>query len=293
MQDPRNPPDAAANLPRQATLHDFGAALRRRREQLRLTLDALAAATGISKPYLSNIETARAPGPPSEEKLDKLAAALGLQPASLQAAADWLRTPGSVRALLGQLEAGATVARRPDGTVDLDAAVNQKPTSPSSPQPAGPVAGALSLRGIPIINKVAAGRAGEFGDLDYPVNIADDYLPAPDLPPGAGGPSAMLPGTFAVRVSGDSMTPDYQDGDLVVVTPEDPKDGDDCLVRLGARENFATTLKRIFFEKDGDTIVRLRLVPLNPAHATWKVNAEEVTGLYPVLYKVTPMRRRN
>jgi repressor LexA len=273
------------------SLPQLGAAIRLRRLAKRLTLDDLARATGISKPYLSNIETARAPGPPSEEKLDRLAAALGLEPASLQAAADWLRTPDSVRALLGQLEAGAAVARRPDGTVDLDAAVHQKRST--APAPAEHIAGAFALRGIPIINKVAAGRAGEFGDLDYPVNIADDYLPSPDLPPVAGGPSAMLPGTFAVRVSGDSMIPDYQDGDLVVVTPEDPKDGDDCLVRLGARENFATTLKRIYFEKDGETIVRLRLVPLNPAHATWKVNAEEVTGLYPVLYKVTPMRRRN
>src|SRR4051812_40348866 len=56
------------NWERPASLASFGAALRRRREGLGLTLDALARATGISKPYLSNIETARAPGPPSEEK---------------------------------------------------------------------------------------------------------------------------------------------------------------------------------------------------------------------------------
>ena len=256
-------------MPRAATLEALGAALRHRRETLGLTLDALTAITAISKPYLSNIETARAPGPPSEEKLTKLAAALKIDEPSLQAAADWLRTPASVRDLLQQLEHAQESLAHPARRLGI--------------------AGALPVRGVPVINKVAAGRATDFGDLDYPVNVADHYVPAPDLPCADG---TEVRASFAVRVTGDSMAPDYAEGDLVVVAEGAAADGDDCLVRLGARENFATTLKRIYFEKEGDTIMRLRLVPLNPAHATWKVKAEEVTGVYPVLYKITPRRGR-
>jgi len=104
LPDPPSP--SSSLLPsRPASLADLGAAIRRRRESLELTLDALAAATGISKPYLSNIETARTTGPASEEKLKKIAHALNLSAARLLAAADWLRTPLSIRRLLHDEEA--------------------------------------------------------------------------------------------------------------------------------------------------------------------------------------------
>jgi transcriptional regulator with XRE-family HTH domain len=45
----------------------MGAKMRRRRRQFGLTLDELATRTGISKPYLSLIETARALGSPCDE----------------------------------------------------------------------------------------------------------------------------------------------------------------------------------------------------------------------------------
>ena len=85
---------------RPTDLRAFGRALRAARQAAGegpMTLDRLAAATGISKPYLSNIETARAPGPPSEEKLRRLARALAIDAPALLAAADWLRTPAAVR----------------------------------------------------------------------------------------------------------------------------------------------------------------------------------------------------
>ena len=106
---------------RPADLAAFGRAIRAARQRAGqaaagMTLDEVAAATGISKPYLSNIETARAPGPPSEEKLRALGKALGMDIAELLAAADWLRTPASVRQAL----LGAEAPRRADGAIDLD-----------------------------------------------------------------------------------------------------------------------------------------------------------------------------
>ena len=55
----------------------LGPKLRRQRRRLGLTLDELAGRTGISKPYLSLIETGRVPNPPSDEKLRKLEQTLG------------------------------------------------------------------------------------------------------------------------------------------------------------------------------------------------------------------------
>src|SRR4051812_47190080 len=100
---------------RPASLAAFGSALRRAREHRGLTLDTVAARTGISKPYLSNIETGSAPGPGSEEKLRKIARTLRLPITNVLHAADWLRTPPSVRrALLAAARAAKDDApRRP------------------------------------------------------------------------------------------------------------------------------------------------------------------------------------
>src|SRR4051794_7357139 len=107
---------SAFDWSRPTSLESWGAAIRHIRESLELTLDEVAAKTRISKPYLSNIETARAPGPPSEEKLRRLAKALQLDGKTFLAGADYLRAPESIRKLLAAKER----PRRPDGTVDLD-----------------------------------------------------------------------------------------------------------------------------------------------------------------------------
>ena len=55
----------------------LGAIVRQQRERLGMTQDVLAAKAGISKPYLSNIETGRAKNPPSDTKVVALEVALG------------------------------------------------------------------------------------------------------------------------------------------------------------------------------------------------------------------------
>jgi SOS-response transcriptional repressor LexA len=287
-----DPPSAAFLRP--ASLAAFGAALRARRESLGLTLDAVAAVTGISKPYLSNIETARAPGPASEEKLEKLAAALGLAAGVLTGGADWLRTPASIRQALAAAVGGGAGAgelpRRTDGAIDLDAARPAGAGGAGGAKAVGPpvrAAGEVPVRAVPLINKVAAGRPAEFTDLSYPAGVADAYVPAPDLPDPA------LAAAFALRVSGDSMAPAYQEGDLLIVGPATPRDGEDCVVRLDDLEGFATTFKRVYFVRDGGgdgEATAVRLVPLNPRYAERVVPVERVTGIYPVLYRLVPGR---
>jgi phage repressor protein C with HTH and peptisase S24 domain len=94
-----------------------------------------------------------------------------------------------------------------------------------------------------------------------------------------------------VRVTGDSMLPEYREGDILIVGPGQPKDGDDCVVRTGDTENFATTFKRVFFMKSAEgEATTARLVPLNPAHPERVVKLEDVTGIYPLVYRMVPAR---
>jgi transcriptional regulator with XRE-family HTH domain len=275
------------------SLEAFGAILRKRREDKGLSLEGLAKLTGISKPYLANIETARTPGPPTEGKLRVLEVALGFKEGQLQAAADWLRTPASVRALVGK-----RTPRRADGAIDLDAVVAREKTK-TTPPPPPPLAGdAVSgpIRLAPVINKVAAGAAAEHGDLDYPAGVADAYVPVPMQMGESTAPAeekAAWKSAFAARVAGDSMTPEFLPGDVVIVAPMEARDGEDCLVRLGPDENFATTLKRVYFIPDhSGQALAVRLVPRNAAHAERVVPLSDVTGIYPVVYRMSAVRGR-
>lgn len=301
IQDRRQPMDKTLNL------EDFGQGLRKRRQELGVTLDELAKTTGISKPYISNIETARTPGPPSAEKLVRLAEALQLDSSQLLQQADWLRTPISIRNLLP-----AQPPRRADGSINLDAVLDA--FAGDKAQAAAAVTGgaltgwltegaglqAVPLVRIPLINRVAAGKASEYTDMDYPAGVADAYIAGPAAPPEAvadatpGPATAGNSGLFALRITGNSMEPLYQHGDIVVFSDhETPREGDDCLVRLDARENFSTTFKRVYFsgdEKD-EGVQQVRLVPLNTAHPTRSVARERITGMYPALWRVSPAPR--
>ncbi|HVX83699.1 MAG TPA: XRE family transcriptional regulator [Phycisphaerae bacterium] len=333
---------------RPASLAAFGEALRKRRQELGITLDRLAISTRISKPYLSNIETGRTPGPATEEKLRLIAGSLALPAEAVVLAGDWLRTPAAIRRLVvgdgagagravgggesaqagrrqgplgdsGQAGGSEEMPRRPDGTIDLDALLRQQGTAAKDPdehatRPAGEARGLgrgmMPVRPVPLINRVAAGQPAEFTDLGYPAGFADRYLPAPVG--GTGGapgeepdaPPEALTCSFALRVIGDSMSPEYQEGEILLVGPGwdaqtgawSPRDGDDCVVRFADEENYATTFKRIYFVKEAGAAeeaapTALRLVPLNPAHREWTVPLEQVTGIYPVLYRLLPARR--
>src|SRR2546423_3306182 len=84
-------------------MESLGPKLRRQRRRLGLTLDELAGRTGISKPYLSLIETERVINPPSDEKLRRLEQTLGFNAGELISQAHLYRTPRDVRAMLKKL----------------------------------------------------------------------------------------------------------------------------------------------------------------------------------------------
>src|SRR3954453_8458839 len=105
----------------------LGPKLRKQRRRLGLTLDELAGRTGISKPYLSLIETGRVPNPPSDQKLRRLEQTLGFTAGELVTQAHLQRTPRDVRAVLSRL------LQSNNRTEDLGLRTELKPNS-LSPQ---------------------------------------------------------------------------------------------------------------------------------------------------------------
>src|SRR5258706_16199405 len=87
-------------------METLGVKLRRKRLRLGLTLAELAGRTGISKPYLSLIETGRVMNPPSDEKLRRLEQALAFKAGEVLAQAHFQRRPGDVWAELHDLMKG-------------------------------------------------------------------------------------------------------------------------------------------------------------------------------------------
>ncbi len=255
----------------------IGSMIRQRRRSLGLTLQQVAQRVGCGRAYLSMIETG-ARATPGEPLLAALEQALNLDRGQLIEAACWEATPRLVQQELAAMrqrdERAAAIARcLIEKGPNLDALlesgmlrrfIEDHAANLDDPQP-------LRLR-VPVINDVAAGSPREFTDLDYPAAVADDYLACPDL----GDADA-----FAARVIGDSMEPQYREGDVIVFSPAAPTpDGSDCFVRLERDQQ--TTFKRVFFEGEDDRLIRLQ--PLNGKYEPRVVDREEVAGLYAAVY---------
>ncbi len=278
-------------------LGGLGPKLRRQRQRLGMTLDDLAAETGISKPYLSLIETGRVANPPSDAKLRRLERSLGFTDGELVSQAHLQRTPREVRAMLFKLiqqgagatnvsegakvNGGADVHRQPSrkpslgNAVDLDEAYVNGVLQQLVDQSVGNVETiAATTQAVPVINKVSAGYPKDFTDLSYPPRVADDYVGCPDV---------QDRDAFAARVHGDSMRPKYQEGDIVIFSPAAGlKNGDDCFVRFDSGQ---TTFKRVFFESDSDGNSVIRLQPRNERYAPQIVPSQEIAGLYKAIYR--------
>jgi phage repressor protein C with HTH and peptisase S24 domain/DNA-binding XRE family transcriptional regulator len=260
----------------------LGPKLRRQRRRLGLTLDELAGRTGISKPYLSLIETGRVPNPPSDEKLRRLEQSLGFPQGELISQAHLQRTPRDVRAVLNQLLKGngetAPMNSSPTGLgvsipVDLDEAYLSGVLHEMVGKSTGNIEQVAS-NAVPVINKVSAGYPQDFTDLSYPPQVADDYVGCPDI---------RDKDAFAARVTGDSMTPKYRERDIVIFSPAlPPRNGDDCFVRF---DDGQTTFKRVFFETGEAGEAVLRLQPRNEKYRAQIIPSEKVAGLYRAVYR--------
>jgi repressor LexA len=252
----------------------LGQIIRKRREQLSLTLEEVGGRIGFSKPYLSTIETGKVKNPPSDELLSKLEKILQFESGLLMHIAHMERLPSDIRHEYESVEAENQRWRKfiknvIDGKADVSR-LNQLLTESKlvTEQETGPLAAG---RLVPVINKVAAGYPADFNDLDYPAGIADDYVRCPDV---------HDPNAFAVRVIGDSMEPKFCEGDIVIFSPAaEVHSGDDCFIRFSMPHE--TTFKRVFFEPDN----KVRLQPRNDNYPPTIIDGKRINGLYRAIIK--------
>ena len=261
-------------------MSDLGHRIRSRRQELGLTLQQLADMALCAKSYLSEIENNRRAAAPSETLLRRIEQALGFERGFLIERRHFQDAPPEFRKRIQGLEQDQKLARqladliKRDGLDGAHASGELRKLVERFAGDDPPQLMPLPVQ-VPIINKVAAGYPTEFTDLGYPARIADEYISTPDLYDAQ---------AFAARVVGDSMAPDYREGDVVVFSPErDTPDGADCFVRLD-RDN-ETTFKRVYFERDGE-MERIRLQPINHAYPARTVHREDVAGLYAAAYVV-------
>jgi SOS-response transcriptional repressor LexA len=89
---------------------------------------------------------------------------------------------------------------------------------------------------------------------------------------------------FAIRVTGDSMSPEIQDGDIALFRPvngNQPKDGTICAVSVSGWKQWA--VKAVEVDPRGRVLLR----SINPAFQTIEVNPEETSvSVMGIIYKI-------
>ena len=269
----------------------FGDALRKARTRMGFTLDALALRVGCAKSYLSLIENGHK-GPPSDELILELERALQIPAGELLRCARWDAIPDRVKDDFDAMRARDEQARelvrilsdrsQTGRTLDELHASGELESIIASIEGTGSEDGSASSMleakfseegvplEIPIINKVAAGYPASFTDLGYPARIADEYIRSPDI---------HDPDAFAARVVGDSMFPEYREGDIVIFSPAKPvRSGMDCYVRL--EPDHEATFKRVYFERDERDREIIRIQPINNSYPAMTRPREMVAGIY-------------
>ncbi|MCB1488199.1 MAG: helix-turn-helix transcriptional regulator [Bauldia sp.] len=108
-----------------------------------------------------------------------------------------------------------------------------------------------SLKQVPLLGLAQAGAGGFFDDGGFPAGQGWEQISYP-------GPNGD--GAYALEVTGDSMTPLYRDGDIIIVSPSaECRRGDRVVVKTTGGEVMAKVLQR-------KTSKVVELASLNPAH---------------------------
>ena len=151
---------------------------------------------------------------------------------------------------------GDKVAERIEKNLNLDAGYLDRPVSMPEPEVKYEKLERAQMpsRRVPLISFVQAGNLTNTGDL-----VADEYV----ICYGNASPSA-----FALRVKGDSMTPVFDDGDIVIVDDQKaPTVGSYVVARSELDAIEEATIKRYYiagYDEHGREIFELR--PLNPEY---------------------------
>jgi phage repressor protein C with HTH and peptisase S24 domain len=295
----------------------FGQEVRLARTKRGMTLDGLSAATGMAKSYLSQIETGFAP-PPRDDKVRKIAEALGLDGNGLVARAHFSQLPEEVKARVERLRevfdsteeairallaAAPAEAGGASGAAQSPAAAEGAGGGASSEGAAAAGAGGArtsvdldALHRSGILHRLAEWREELAEDrrvkmhpipiinkvsAGYPQDFTDLGYPVGVADDYVAGPAELSdPNAFAVRVVGDSMEPKYREGDVVIFSPAATvKSGDDCFVRFAVTGGPADE-QTTFKRVFFDAADRVRLQPLNERRAPTFAKPSQIAGIF-------------
>ena len=127
---------------------------------------------------------------------------------------------------------------------------------------------------VPVLGTIPAG---------IPLEAIEDVIDQEEIPAdmARGGKEYI-----GLKVSGDSMSPVYLDGDVLILRVQDTcESGQDCAVMVNGED---ATFKRVYLHGDGIT-----LQPLNPAYTPIHYNAQDVNDLpVRILGVVVELRRK-
>lgn len=127
---------------------------------------------------------------------------------------------------------------------------------------------------VPVIGRIPAG---------IPIEAIEEIEDWEDLPVAS---TVMGKRYFGLKIKGDSMEPEYRDGDVIIIQQqEDCQSGDDCAVMVNGND---ATFKRVRISENGIT-----LQPLNSKYEPHFFTAEQVRALpVRILGVVIEIRRR-
>jgi repressor LexA len=137
------------------------------------------------------------------------------------------------------------------------------PVRPDNVYPLTP-AGRRKVRlvDLPLISAVPAGKVATMFHPDF----VDDYVTVDDV---------KDPGAFALKVKGNSMSPRIEDGDIVIISPQqEAHSGDICVIRVSGED----TLKKVKFEGN-----YIHLIPLNTDFEPVTVKKKDVEFVWKVV----------
>jgi len=122
---------------------------------------------------------------------------------------------------------------------------------------------------VPLIGLAQAGKGGFFDDGGFPAGTGWDEIDAPEL---------ASTHAYALEISGDSMSPVYREGDIIIVDPEQhARRGDRVVVKTTEGEVLAKELRR-------QTAKTLELKSLNAEHEDRVLAMENVAWVARILW---------
>jgi phage repressor protein C with HTH and peptisase S24 domain len=126
-----------------------------------------------------------------------------------------------------------------------------------------------AAKSVPLLGLAQAGSGGYFDDGGFPAGKGWDEIAFP---------SVTDDHAYALEISGDSMTPTYRDGDVVVVSPAAPvRRGDRVVVKTRKGEVMVKELKR-------QTAKQVELKSLNSDHPDRTIPHSDVVWIARIVW---------